>query len=319
MTAMKPWTTVLTITVCVSFGVRFVAGQATLFEKMSSLSKADEKLAFIRSLDAGNVWLLASQAMEKGWDDYAVGAGIVDVYFGATWKISPPSAQYMLSIVTNNALHLRLRSGIAASGMKYGQSWPFTEFLQYVDAVMALLEGQDNAAVTIEKIPEHAYRHLTATIDALTASGDIPAVERGKVDELLRRVVRLMNYLTRVVKDAPTKSADPDYVLSYAAAHLSDYVGWSLRTQLPETEDARKMKKAARDGQKILVSVLTDRSYAPVVARAVLNRSERSNLAEMLSRERIVGIKTDDRFSNTEDQQALDSLASRCREKNQSE
>ena len=295
--------------------VSLVFADTNYVDEAMKLSREEEKIEYVRSLDQEAVWVMASQAYEKEWSDYAVAAGIIDPYFGSRWAVNPPSEQDLLCVITNSSLHPRLRSGLAASGMRYADRWEFKAFLHYVDAVLSVLEDQDSTSLPVEKIPEQMHRYLKSKMDSLRQGGEFPPDKRSQADAILRRVTRIADYLTSIINDGRGKSEDPTYVLSYACGHLGEYVGWCLEAPLPATEEARRTVRAAKKGQEALVRVLVDEEYAPDVARVVLRCSEKSKLDEVLPEDVVINLKVDKRFSGHEYQRLLDRLSQRIKSK----
>jgi hypothetical protein len=265
---------------------------------------------YVLSLDESGVVKLANEAFEKGWDPYAVGAGILGPYYESKGIVF--TAEKKLAILKNPQMHPEFREYTAAWGLK-DRSLDLATFLRYADEVLLFLEDEAIEYFQKQGIPDFLREALQRR------AGDVrkePGAEGDKalaLEKLHACGIRVMSDLTTYLEKNPRPSKErADYsASSFAAASLSKYVKWYLSEDGSPNEATQKRLDAVRKAQREFVAILNEPTYDPTAACVVLRSAEESRLDEALSAEAVAKIKKDNRFSGEEDQRLLDALHQR--------
>ncbi len=262
---------------------------------------------YLRSLREDAALKLASEAYEKGWDDYAIAVGIVRPSIGMSWERTPPTAAKLASIIVNTNLHPGLRGSIAAGGLAHSTNWECEQFLAYVDTVIDFFESPDVEYRWKWKIPDYLQHALTKKLDAFLSDGDVTESERQLIDQLYMRAERIVNDLIRMLKTRSVLSEDS---MANVTIALSEFVGWSLAAY-PVSKARRSLIDAAERGRDVLISTLLDTATPRLAARCILRFGDEIDLGGHLSEKEFESLKSDRRFSDEEGRRLLDLLQRR--------
>ena len=266
-----------------------------------------QRIAYVESLDCDAALVLASQAIEAGWDEYAVGVGILS----PMWEKKPPSYKDLRDVITNQNFHPRLRCEIGMGGFAYADRWDIETALQYVDDFLVLLEDPH--------IPYQEKQGMAGRLCRFTYSmaqlwsKDGGDNKQAAIERLVLRDKQLIDYLTRLVDSALNIPGVDERAPDAICADLVECVGWCLEKPLHEAEASQVLVKSCREGQKALIKVLTNSEYAGSAARLVLRRSEQVRLSEVITKEDVNRIKEDNRFSNEEDRRLISVISENVR------
>ena len=176
--------------------------QSNYVERMLQIPDEEGRIEFIRSLDSSQVWTMANQAFEAGWDSYAVGAGIIGSYYGLNWEKNTPDYKKLLAVVTNKSMNLALRGSLAASGMELADRWSTADFLRYYDEVTSFVfqnESLDQSSQS--KILEYSRRGIVTELKNIQKSD---ATEQEKVRDIAEvhgRVQRVVEKLVNCLSE----------------------------------------------------------------------------------------------------------------------
>ncbi len=303
---MKRRTYILAFLAGVCFAGR-ASCELNYVDEVFKLTNEQDRVSFVRSLDEKSVWAMANQAYAKGWSDYAVGAGIVELYFGDRWAETPPSESQLAAIITSTNFHCRLRANMAASGLKYARQWKAEDALRFVDVVLSILDDQAINDGAKTAIPERLMWYLKSKIMSCPAEGAIPS-DREQVHELHLRTIRVIDLLASMIAGAAGKSEGRDRPISYAVTALTDYLTWYPSASSSVPEICTQSRRATHNARETLAQVLTNTNYIADVARVVLRRAGEIHLNAVLPHSAVETLKHDPRFSDDECQGLLEGL-----------
>lgn len=263
-----------------------------------------QRSSYIQSLKPEEVWIMASQAYEKGWDDYGVSVGILSKAFGENWERHRPSCDELIAIVKDPAFHPGLRGATAAGGMELSSAWDDDCFLRFVDAVLVFFQSKDIPYKWKWKIPDYLQRATQRKIDSSLHDKKPSPETTALVDQLHARSSVLMESLAALVKNTPkSDSSLGDIVIA-----TSKYSGFYLSKTFPPSPNRDTALQNAFHNREILISVLDDSSYPPSVGKGILRNAQTMRLWEILSSNTIVRLESDQRFSDADSTAVLHNL-----------
>lgn len=264
----------------------------------------NEWSSFIRSLKPEQVWKMANEAYEKGWDDYAVGVLILSKAFGDNWERHRPSCDELIAIVKDPGFHPGLRGGTAAAGMELSSTWNDDDFLGFVDAVLDFFQSEDIPYRYKWKIPDYLKRAMKKRFDRILRGEKSSPERMALIDQLHARSSVLMESLAGLVKNTPKS----DSSLGEIVIGASICSGFYLTETFPPSPNRDRNLRNARHIREILVSILHDSSYPCSVRRLILRDGETTKLREVLSSNTVSRLKSDECFSDANSAAVLNEL-----------
>ena len=263
-----------------------------------------QKSSFIQSLKPEEVWKIASQAYEKGWDDYGVSVGILSKAFGQNWERHRPSCEELIAIVKDPAFHNGLRGATAAGGMELSSTWNDDDFLRFVDVVLLFFQTKDIPYKWKWKIPDYLQRATQRKIESSLHDKKTSPETTALVDQLHARSSVLMESIATLVTNTPkSDSSLGDIVIA-----ASKYSGFYLSKTFPPSSNRDAAIRNAYRNREILVSILDDSSYSSSVGRGVLRNAQAMKLWEVLSSKTVTKLESDKRFSDSDSTAVLHKL-----------
>lgn len=176
--------------------------QSNYLERMIQIPDEKGRIEFISSLNSSQVWTMANQAFEAGWDSYAVGAGIIGSYYGLNWEKNTPNYKELLAVVTNKSMNLALRGSLAASGMELADRWSTADFLTYYDKVISFAFRNESLDTSSNcRILEYARRGIVTELKNIQNSDATEQEKVQNIAEVHRRIQRSVEMLLNCLNE----------------------------------------------------------------------------------------------------------------------
>jgi len=263
----------------------------------------EEATKYIRSLPEDAVWQMASQAYEKGLNEYGIAVGIIGQAGPSfDWEKHPPTREKLTSLIKNHDLHPGLRAAIAASGFDMAAGdWKFDEFLSYSDVVMVLLQDARIPYQSKWKIPDAAARGISKRMESLVR-GNLNGASLQSLDALHDRATKATAYLTELLTKAPDT---PENSLGDVSGGLMEFVRLYHGRSFPSTQAGERAAEAVRAGRDALIRVLRDPKYSAGAAKVILRRGDTIGLSDSLTKDDITNLKSDNRLTNEDDRKLI--------------
>jgi len=267
------------------------------------LRNSEEFTKYVRSLPEDAVWQMASEAYEKGWNEYGIAVGIIGQAGPSfDWEKHPPTREKLANLIENQNLHPGLRAAIAASGFDMvAGDWKIDEFLSYSDVVMVLLQDPKIPYQRKWKIPDAAARGISNRMETLVRGGR-DRVSLQSLDALHCRATKATVCLTELLMKAPDT---PENSLGDVCGGLMDFVGLYHERSFPSTQAGQRAAEAAKAGRDTLIQVLRDPKYSAGAAKVILRRGDTIKLSDSLTKDDFTRLKSDGRLTNEYDQKLV--------------
>ena len=196
-----------------------------------------QRMAYVRNLATNEVWLLASQAFDKGWDSYGVGA-ILTIYFGDITL----SRQMIDAVIRNKSLNPKLRGSLATAGFETGRTWKIEDSLQYFDSAQPLLNDGEITEEDKIRIAEYSYRAFSRCLSEVRALSDTNATKSVLLNACHTRAQGMMKAISATVEGNPKELSQ-----GTMAKALEDYANAYEHTDFPNSP---QLQEAVREATK---------------------------------------------------------------------
>ena len=286
-------------------------GQTNFLDQIRSRKLPQSALReHVLLLDESGVLNLANDAFAKGWDDYAVGAGILGPYYES--KGTAFTTEKKLAIVNDPTMYHGFRLYVASWGLK-DRSLAFDVFLKYIDGLVFVFEDETIHYFYREGIPRGVFGRLRRKAADIRKQPGEGGEKTQALDKLYVRGIRMMSDLVSYLETNPKPDKNREGYTGgpSAVASLSKYVAWYVSEEIARAPGTAQRLDAVRKARQAFVRVLENGEYDPASGRAVLRTAEESRLEDVLSVEAVAKIKKDNRFLLEEDQRLLDALNQR--------
>jgi len=263
----------------------------------------EEATKYIRSLPEDAVWQMASQAYEKGLNEYGIAVGILGQAGPSfDWEKFPPTREKLTGLIENQDFHPGLRAALAASGFdRVVNDWKFDEFLSYSDVVLVLLQDKRIPYQRKWEIPYAAARGIAKRMEALLRNrSDASSLQ--SLDALHDRTTKAIAYLTELLTKAPDT---PENSLGDVCGGLMEFVGLYHGRSFPPTKAGERAAAAVKAGHAALMRVLRDQKSSASAAKLILRRGDMIGLSDSLTEDDIAKLKSDSRLTNEDDRRLI--------------
>lgn len=182
-------------------------GQRDYIGEMMNITNEAHRIAYVRSLTENEVWLMASQGFDKGWDSFAAGA-ILGAYFGENWERNPPSMNVVENVIRDKKFNPKLRGALAASGFEISRAWEFNDRLRYFDSVAALLRENDVPAVDKARMAEYSQFAFKRCLSETRSLSDTNVMKSVHLNACHARAQVMMKTLSSTIEGNPKEQAE---------------------------------------------------------------------------------------------------------------
>ena len=193
---------------------------------MMKISDETQRIAYVRTLTTNEVWLMASQAFDKGWNSYSAGA-ILTAYFGENWERNTPGMDAVENVIRDKKFNPQLRGALAASGFEIGRKWKQEDRLKYFDFVTSLFSEGDIPPADKARIAEYSYLAFKRCLSEARSLSDTNAVKSVLLNACHARAQGMMRALSATIEANPKEQARgtmgkvlEDYASTYEHADL---------------------------------------------------------------------------------------------------
>jgi hypothetical protein len=209
---------------------------------MMSIPDETQRIAYVRALATNEVWVMASQAFDKGWDSYSAGA-ILAAYFGDNWERNTPDAKEVAAVIGDRSFSPRLRGALAGSGFEISRAWKTEDKIQYFGLVTSLLGERDITATEKTRVADYSYRAFERCLSEVRSLSDTNAMKSVYLNECHTRARDMMKSLSAIVEDNPKEQVDGTMMKL-----LEDYASTYEHRDFP---DSPKLQGAIREADKV--------------------------------------------------------------------
>ncbi|MDY0281669.1 MAG: hypothetical protein RBR35_14045 [Salinivirgaceae bacterium] len=215
-------------------------------DTMMKIPDETQRIVYVCSLTTNEVWLMASQAFDKGWDSVGAGA-ILAAHFGENWERNTPSMNTIKTILQNRKFNSKLRGALAASGFEISRLWTMEDRLKYFDLIVPLFNEDDIPDIEKIRMAEYSFLAFKRCLSEVQVLSEKNVTKTRLLNACHTCAREMIKTLATVVEKCPKEKAS-DVVVKTLENYAKEY----KRGDFPSSPELQKTVEEAAKTDSLL-------------------------------------------------------------------